>query len=234
MKFNWADINRDLLTKTKGKNIDGFRFYSVNGKNYPSITTVLGVKKKKDMQGWRNHVGEDVANYEMRRAAARGKATHNLVENYIKGEPASDRGVLPLGLFRLMKPYLDQINNIHLLETIMYSDELTIAGQVDCIAEYNGELSVIDFKTANKERRDDWQHSYFLQCTAYAQMYKETFGTEIKNIIILSANEDGTMQVWKKNADDYMEDLKKQIADFYVHYEKINSAKAVDEAVKNS
>ena len=108
----------------------------------------------------------------MGRAARRGKATHSLIEQYIKGLTPSERGVLPLGLFRLIKPYVDQIDNIHCLETIMYSKKLTIAGQVDCIAEYNGKLSVIDFKTANKERQEAWIENYFMQTTAYAQMYE--------------------------------------------------------------
>ena len=112
----------------------------------------------------------------MARAARRGKATHTLVEQYLKGEPQIIRDVLPVGMFRLLKPYLDQINNIHCLERIMYSHKLTLAGQVDCIAEYNGKLSVIDFKTANKERIDSWNESYYLQCTAYAIMYEEPFG----------------------------------------------------------
>jgi len=220
-KFTFVDIDTSVLPKTKGKRIDGMRFYNVEGHNFPSVTTVLGVKKSASLEGWRKSIGEDVAKWEMGRAARRGTSTHNLIENYIKGEPASDRSVLPLGLFRLIKPYLDQINNIHMLETIMYSKELTIAGQVDCIAEFNGKLSVIDFKTANKERKEDWIHSYFLQTTAYAQMYKEHFGKEIEQIVILCACEDGAMQVWKKNPDDYIEELKQEIADFYKYYEKL-------------
>ena len=102
----------------------------------------------------------------MGRAARRGKEpTHLLVEEYLKGQTPSERGVLPLGLFKLLRPYVDQIDNIHLLETIMYSPKLTIAGQVDCVAEYNGKLSVIDFKTANKERQESWIDNYFLQTT---------------------------------------------------------------------
>ena len=84
------------------------------------------------------------------------KSLHTLVEQYMKNETPSIRDVLPLGLFKLMKPYLDQINNIRLVEEIMYSKNLTLAGQVDCVAEYNGKLSVIDFKTANKERIEEW------------------------------------------------------------------------------
>jgi len=224
-KFTFVDIDTSVLPKTKGKRIDGMRFYNVEGHNFPSVTTVLGVKKSASLEGWRKSIGEDVAKWEMGRAARRGTSTHNLIENYIKGEPASDRSVLPLGLFRLIKPYLDQINNIHMLETIMYSKELTIAGQVDCIAEFNGKLSVIDFKTANKERKEDWIHSYFLQTTAYAQMYKEQFGKEIEQIVILCACEDGAMQVWKKDPKDYMSALKEEIAYFYKYYEDLNKNK---------
>ena len=154
MTFKFIELDKQVLPKTKGKRIDGFRFYNIDGKNYPSVTTVLGIRKKEGLQKWRDAIGENVANWEMGRAARRGKAFHTLVEQYIKGETPSIRDVLPIGLFKLMKPYIDQIDNIHLLEAIMYSPKLTIAGQVDCVAEYNGKLSVIDFKTANKERQE--------------------------------------------------------------------------------
>ena len=191
MAFNFVDIDKTKLPKTKGKRIDGMRFYDVDGHNYPSVTTILGYNTGDGIKKWRESVGEDVANYEMRRAAARGKATHNLIEQYIKSETPSESAVLPLGLFRLIKPYVDQIDNVHLLEAIMYSKKLTLAGQVDCVAEYNGKLSVIDFKTANKERIDSWNESYYLQCTAYAIMYEEIFKKPIEQIVILLAGEDG-------------------------------------------
>ena len=135
MAFNFVDIDKTKLPKTKGKRIDGMRFYDVDGHNYPSVTTILGYNTGDGIKKWRESVGEDVANYEMRRAAARGKATHNLIEQYIKSETPSESAVLPLGLFRLIKPYVDQIDNVHLLEAIMYSKKLTLAGQVDCVAE---------------------------------------------------------------------------------------------------
>ena len=197
-KFNFIDLDKSKLPVTKGKKVDGFRFYDIDGKAYPSVTSVLGIKKKAELQGWREKIGEDVANWEMGRAARRGKATHLLVEEYLKGKTPSERGVLPLGLFKLLRPYIDQIDNIHLLETIMYSPKLTIAGQVDCIAEYNGKLSVIDFKTANKERQESWIDNYFLQTTAYAQMYEETFGKNIDQVVILLASEDGSVQNFAK------------------------------------
>ncbi len=224
-KFNFIDLNKSLLPKTKGMSIDGFRFYNIDGKNYPSVTTVLGQLKKDGLQKWRDSIGEDVAKWEMGRAARRGKSTHTLVEQYLKNETPSIRDVLPLGLFKLLKPYIDQIDNIHLLEAIMYSKKLTIAGQVDCVAEYNGKLSVIDFKTANKERKEDWIDNYFMQTTAYAHMYEETFGTPIEQVVVLLASEDGTSQCFIKEKKDYEQNLMKAIEGFYKYYEELNKDK---------
>ena len=220
MTKNFVQLDESKLPTVKGKNIDGFRFYSIGDKNYPSITTVLGAIPKPGLDAWRKNVGEEAAKWEMNRAARRGSATHTLVEQYLKGETPSIRDVLPLGMFRLLKPYLEQIDNIHCLETVMYSDKLTVAGQVDCVAEYNGKLSVIDFKTANKERVDSWNENYYIQCTAYAHMYEEIFGTPIEQIVILQAGEDGSAKAFVKNKADYEEKLGKAIEGFYKYYEE--------------
>ena len=217
---NFVKLDESKFPKTKGKRIDGMRFYEVDGKAYPSVTTVLGAIPKPGLIAWRKSVGEEAAKWEMNRAARRGSATHTLVEQYLKGETPSIRDVLPLGMFRLLKPYLDQVDNIHCLEQIMYSKKLTIAGQVDCIAEYNGKLSVIDFKTANKERVDSWNENYYIQCTAYAIMYEELFDTPIEQIVILQAGEDGSAKSFVKNKADYEEKLGKAIKDFYKYYEE--------------
>ena len=224
-EFKWIDLNKSLLPKTKGKRIDGFRFYDVNGKHYPSITTVLGVQKKEGLEKWRKAVGEEAANWEMARAARRGKATHTLVEQYLANETPTGRDVLPLGLFRLMLPYLDQINNIHLSEAIMYSNKLTIAGQVDCVAEYNGKLSVIDFKTANKERQESWIENYYIQTCAYAIMYEEVFGKPIDQLVILMAGEDGTMRSFIKDKKEFIPKLQESIQYFYKYYQELNKDK---------
>ena len=224
-EFNWIDVDKSKLPTTKGKRIDGFRFYQIDGKNYPSITTVLGVQKKEGLEKWRKAVGEEAANWEMGRAARRGKATHTLVEQYLKGETPAIRDVLPLGLFRLMKPYLDQIDNVQLSEVIMYSHKLTIAGQVDCVADYNGKLSVIDFKTANKERKEDWIENYYIQTCAYAIMYEELFGKRIEQLVILMAGEDGTMRSFIRDKKDFEPKLEESIKYFYKYYEKLNKDK---------
>jgi len=222
---NFIKLDDSKWPTTKGRRIDGFRFYEIDGKNYPSITTVLGVQSKPGLVKWRKDVGEEAAKWEMNRAARRGKATHTLVEQYLKEETPSIRDVLPLGLFRLLKPYIDQIKNIHALEKIMYSKKLTVAGQVDCIGEYNGKLSVIDFKTANKERNDAWNLNYYLQTTAYAMMYEELFGTPIEQIVILMASEDGGSRSFIKEKKDYLPELEKVIQYFYKYYQELNKNK---------
>ena len=219
MKFNFIDIDKSVLPTAKGKRKGKYRFYDINGTNYPSVTSVLGVRKKVELQQWRDRIGENVANWEMGRAARRGTATHNLIENYIKGEPLEERSVLPLGLFKLMKPYIDQINNVHCLETVLYSSKYKLAGQVDCIAEYNGKLSVIDFKTANKERKEEWIDNYFLQCTAYALMYEELFKKDIEQVVVIIGGEDGSMATYIKDKKDYISKLETVLEDFYKMFE---------------
>ena len=219
MKFNFIDIDKSVFPTAKGKRQGKYRFYDINGTNYPSVTSILGVRKKVELQQWRDKIGENVANWEMGRAARRGTATHNLIENYIKGEPLEEKSVLPLGLFKLMKPYIDQINNIHCLETVLYTSKYRLAGQVDCIAEYNGKLSVIDFKTANKERKEEWIDNYFLQCTAYGLMYEELFKKEIDQIVVIIGGEDGSIATYIKEKKDYIKKLETVIEDFYKMFE---------------
>ena len=222
---NFIQLDETKLPKTKGKRTDGMRFYEVDGKAYPSITTVLGAQPKPGLDAWRRNVGEEAAKWEMARAARRGKTTHTLVEQYLKGETPSTRDVLPLGLFALLKPYLKQIDNVHCLETILYSKKLTVAGQVDCIAEYNGKLSVIDFKTANKERNDAWNENYYIQTTAYSMMYEELFGTPIEQIVILMASEDGAARAFVKDRKEFEPKLEEAIKYFYKYYENLKKDK---------
>ena len=217
---NFVQLDQSKFPNTKGMNQNGFRFYQIDGKNYPSITSILSIQKKEGLEKWRKNVGEEAAKWEMARAARRGKATHTLVEQFLKGQPQTINDVLPNGMFRLLKPYLEQIDNIHCLETILYSKKLTVAGQVDCIAEYNGKLSVIDFKTANKERNDEWNKNYYMQTAAYAVMYEELFGTPIDQIVILMASEDGAGRVFIKDKAEYLPELEKAIQHFYKYYQE--------------
>ena len=201
----------EVITET----INGRRFYvTPEGKKYPSITTVLSGRSKEGINRWRESVGHDVANQIMRSAAKRGTAVHTLVENYLNNEELSKQDVLPIALFTILKPELDDINNIVLQEGGLYSDKWGIAGRVDCIAEYKGKLSVIDFKTSTREKKEEWVENYFIQGSAYCEMYEERFNQEINQVVILIVTEDGAVQTFIKDKKDYLPLLKPAIEEF--------------------
>jgi len=203
----------EMNAVTKG---DGLRLYEVgDGKWYPSVTTVTSHRKKDSIIKWRQRVGEAEANKISGRASARGNKFHHMVECHLKNEEVKFDDSSPLAsfLFKTAKDTLARINNIHLLESPLYSDTLRIAGRVDCIAEFDGELAVIDFKTSNKEKKESWIENYFVQETAYAVMYYERCGVKVDKIVTLIATEEGMMQVIEKYDLDYYYSLLKE----YVH-----------------
>ena len=197
MDFKHLNIHsfRDLVATTTAKG----RTYSVEGMNYPSVTTVIGHSKKKSIMEWRRRVGEEEANKISKRASTRGNKTHKLAELYLSNQDISKYKDDPMsmGLFYLIKPHLDSINNIHALEAPLYSRMLKIAGRVDCIAEYKGELAIIDFKTSTKLKKEEWIQDYFAQECAYAIMFQELTGLKVKKLVTIIACETGEAQVFE-------------------------------------
>jgi len=211
-----------VLPPLKAKNVDGKRFYEhiETGEKYPSITSVLSIRQKEGLIKWRQRVGEEVANHVMITSANRGTAVHNMVEDHLNNIDINNvekykKQFLPRMMFQVLKPILNNINNISLQEAQMFSEKYTVAGRCDCIAEYDGELSVIDFKTSKGEKEEDWIENYFIQGAAYAEMYEEHFGTPINQIVILVVTEEGTTQIFKKNKQEYLPKLKEAIESFY-------------------
>ena len=213
-KFDHVTLNGELPEITT-ESIKGKRFYvTPDGNKYPSITTVLSDRNKEGIRKWRESVGQDVANQVMRQAASRGTAVHTLIENYLNNEELSKQDVLPVALFATIKSELDNINNIRIQEGGLYSDKLGVAGRVDCIAEYKGKISVIDFKTSTKEKKEEWVENYFIQGSAYCEMYEERFLQPIEQVVILIVTEDGAVQTFIKDKKDYLPLLKTAIKEF--------------------
>ena len=216
-------IDTDLKEHVEVDAIDrnGTRFYPIPGadKYYPSVTSITSFQSAKFFANWRKKVGETEANRITARATQRGTAFHSITEDYIKDKLNLDiyleNNPLSVRMFQSAKTTLDRIDNIHCLETFLYSHYLGLAGRVDCIAEFDGELAVIDFKTSTKVKKEDWVEHYFVQETAYAAMFLERSGIEVKKIVTLIAVEDGSIQVFQKyNLDDYLQLLKSYIEEF--------------------
>lgn len=204
------------LVELESVEINGKRFYPVpNGEKYPSVTTVTSVRSVEKIMEWRKRVGEDEANRVSTRASRRGTSLHAIIESYLKNEKCDDEEVLSTFLFKICKSVVNRINNIHALEAPLYSHYLRLAGRVDCIAEYDGILSVIDFKTSSKLKKEAWIENYFVQETAYAAMYYELTGIKIEQIVTIIATEEGECQVFvKKDLDKYFSLLKEYIREF--------------------
>ena len=202
----------------EAQTIDGTRFYKVpSGKMYPSITSVTSFYNREVFVKWRKRVGEQEANRITRESTFRGTKFHDVVEYYIKNGTIDGCSMLPSTkfLFLQSKENLDRINNIHALEKSLYSDYLGLAGRVDCIAEYDGELAVIDFKTSTKIKPEKWIENYFVQETAYACMYYEMTGIPVKKLITIMVAENGECVVYeKRNKGHYIKLLTEYIRKF--------------------
>lgn len=209
------------LPKLKRQNIDGARYYTVNGRPMVSITSVTSHWNKHIFVDWRKRIGEAEANRITKRATSRGTATHSLIENHLLNKEVEFDKPSPKMLFLQSKETLKNINNIYALEESLYSEELGVAGTVDCIAEYNGELSIIDFKTAEKPKPRDWIENYFVQAAAYACMFFERTGIPVKKLVIIMTCENGDVTVYEEyDKIKYMKKLVLYIQKFVE--EKIN------------
>ena len=202
--FNHVPIEIGKLVQVNSK---GGRYYETpTGAKYPSVTSITKLHNQESIQAWKDKVGEEEAGKISRRALARGNKIHSLAEKYLlnEGDMSDDFSKADFGQ---MIPYLNKINNIHCLETQLYSDHLQTAGTVDCIGEYEGKLTVIDFKTSAKLKKREWVKDYFMQCSAYAVMYEERTGTPIERLLLIINVEDEGVQLMDGKRDDYIDDF---------------------------
>jgi hypothetical protein len=180
---------------------NGKRYYvTPSGNRYPSVTTVIGSNSKKQagLAKWRARVGKEKAQAVSTRASGRGTRVHKLYEDYLNNELDVTKYKdmpLPWVMFNSSRHILDRINNIYLQEAALYSDYLEIAGRVDCIAEFDGELSIIDFKTSAKEKQEEYLYDYYVQECAYACMLQERYELSVKKLVTIVSCENGDVQV---------------------------------------
>jgi genome maintenance exonuclease 1 len=203
------------------KTTESIRLYNLpNGDWVPSITSVTSFYNRQVFADWRKRVGIEEANRITKKATARGTDFHQVCQDYLENKELNwdDYQLLTKHMFFHAKPYLDKINNIHAIERTLYSEYLGLAGRVDCIAEYEGELAVIDFKTSEKIKPEKWIENYFVQETFYAAAYYELTGQVVKKLITLMVTPGGEVQVFdKRNKGDYIKLLVRYIKEFVHH-----------------
>ena len=216
MSFNHIDLDLQPLER---EHIDGVRYYKIPDEEelikMVSITSVTSHFNKEIFVKWRKRVGNEEADRITKAATGRGTDMHTLTEHYLKNEDLPEVRPISDFLFKIAKGNLNKINNIYALEGPLYSRELGIAGTVDCIAEYNGELAIIDFKTSKKPKPRDWVEHYFVQCMAYGCMLYEMKGIPVKKLVIIMACENGECVIYEEyNKAKYIKLLSKYINKF--------------------
>jgi len=190
--------------------INGGRIYTTTeGKKYSSITTVLGELSKAGIQKWRKSIGEEQANKITGKASRRGTRLHSICESYIKNEDGFLTEELPhiTELFKTIEPFLERIDNVHGVELGLYSDHFGVAGRTDLIAEFDGKLSVIDYKTSNKIKKKEWCESYFAQCAFYAVAYEELTKIPVPQVVVIIAVDNEQPQLFVENRDDWTDKI---------------------------
>ena len=215
--FDHVDLNLEPLER---ETIEGVRYYSIPDVDelvkLVSITSVTSHFNKEIFVNWRKKVGNETADKITKAATKRGTDMHTLTEHYLKNDQELPQ-VPPISefLFKIAKGELNKINNIYALEGPLYSKELGIAGTVDCIAEYNGELAIIDFKTSKKPKPREWIEHYFVQAMAYGCMLYEMKGIPVKKLVIIMSCENGECVVYEENdKEKYIKLLSKYIQKF--------------------
>jgi len=197
--FNHVDLN---LAPLEREHIDGVRYYKIPDLEefvkLVSITSITSHFNKEIFINWRKRVGNETADKITKAATRRGTDMHTLTEYYLKNDNLPDVPPISEFLFKIAKGEINKIDNIHALEGPLYSKELGIAGTVDCIAEYNGELAIIDFKTSKKPKPREWVEHYFVQCMAYGCMLYELTGIAVKKLVIIMACENGECIVYEE------------------------------------
>jgi genome maintenance exonuclease 1 len=219
MSFIHHNFLGDVELEKKEQN--GIRLYNLpNGEWVPSITSVTSFYNRQIFVKWRERVGLEEANRITKRATARGTDFHQVCQDYLENKELNWDDYQPMTkfMFHHLKPELDKINNIHAIERTLYSEYFGLAGRVDCIAEYDGELAVIDFKTSEKIKPEEWIENYFVQEMFYASAYYEMTQIPIKKLITLMVTPGGEVKVFdKRNKDDYIKLLVRYIKEFVHH-----------------
>ena len=214
--FNHVDLSIEPLDR---ETIDGVRYYDVPDvegfTKLVSITSVTSWINREIFRAWRAKVGNEQADKVTKAATSRGTDMHTLAENYLLNKDLPTVQPLSEFLFKQSKPKLNLIDNIHAIEKPLYSLKLGVAGTVDCIAEYEGELAVIDFKTSKKPKPRKWIDHYFVQCAAYACMLYEMKEIPVKKFVIIMSCEDGEVVVYEeRDKAKYIKLLSEYIGEF--------------------
>ena len=197
----------------------GRRHYRTpGGAVYPSVTTLLSSTvpeaARAGLERWR--ALDPASEYISSEARLTGTAAHRMIEQRLSGrEPDSDGRLLSRAHYENLLPFLAKISDPLGVELGLYSDRMRLAGTPDCVAWYDGRMSVIDYKTKRSEQREEWLRDYFLQGAAYSRMFEERTGVAVPRVVILVSTEQDTRGEFVREASDFYGELDARLCQYY-------------------
>lgn len=222
-KYNYIPVNLGLPPLSVVEGEEGRTYLTPSGRKLPSVTTVTGFEGRDGIEIWRRKNPR-----EAQRTCDRGNKLHSMMEQHLKNEKVElTENVQIDSLFSIMSHHVSNfIDNVYALEQQMWSESIGLAGRADCICDYDGKLSVVDFKGSTREKTESGIKNYFQQATAYALMYQEITGKKVDQIVVVVASETGTLQEFRKKPIDYVDGLMKSIK-MYEQWTQLNPAKPI-------
>ena len=175
-------------------NEDNGRIYDVAGFRLPSVTSILSRTKDQGfLKQWREKVGDKEADRIMNLSSVRGTAMHKYLESYITEvgyEDLTDTGKQAKTMAeKVVELGLAPIDEYYGSEVTMYYPGL-YAGQTDLVCIHDGKDAIVDFKQANRPKREEWIDDYKLQIAAYAMAHDYVYNSTIEKGVIMVCTPD--------------------------------------------
>jgi len=213
-KYNYVRVSRS--------EDQGSRTYDVAGTKLPSVTTILArTKDQSYLDRWKAKVGHEEAERIKNLSSKRGTSMHKFIEKHITGEGYDD--LTEIG--QQAKPMAQKIIDIGLTPvTEYYGSEVSLyypglyAGSTDLVCLHNDKETIVDFKQANKPKREDWIEDYYLQIGAYAMAHDYVYGSNIEQGVIMVCTPDLYFQEFKFDGEmmqKYRHQFLKRLSQFY-------------------
>jgi genome maintenance exonuclease 1 len=205
-KFKHNLTSLPSIDRIDGDETTGRLYRLPDGSKVPSVTTVLGWYKKPQLESWRKRLGEENVQKVLKRTSGRGTKVHAICEDYLNNKDIDKNSVDPLSLFLFttIQKFVDRIDNILGIELPMFSEHLGVAGTSDVIADFDGRRSIIDFKTSDNPKKEEWIDTYFMQLAIYAVMYEELTGVPVNNLVVIIAVENGEEQLFIQKRNQWI------------------------------
>ena len=172
----------------------GTRVYDFKGDRLPSVTTILNQTKNQEfLTRWKAKVGEANAERIKNLSSKRGTAMHKFLESHIQGVGYDDLTTIGREANSMAQKVIEMgltpIEEYYGSEIMLHYPGL-YAGSTDLVCLHNGRETIVDFKQANRPKKEEWIEDYKLQIAAYAMAHDYVHNSNIEQGVIMICTPD--------------------------------------------